>query len=32
LFSIDDFGGWAKAKKEVVDGVWKQQVLKALGK
>lgn len=28
LFSIADFGGWAKAKREIVDGVWKRQVLK----
>jgi sulfate/thiosulfate transport system substrate-binding protein len=31
-FSIADFGGWAKAKKEIVDGVWKARVLKELGK
>lgn len=27
LFTIADFGGWAKAKKDIVDGVWKKQVL-----
>jgi sulfate transport system substrate-binding protein len=32
LFSIDDLGGWTKAKKEIVDAVWKNQVLKELGK
>jgi sulfate/thiosulfate transport system substrate-binding protein len=32
LFSIEDFGGWKKAKKEIVDAVWKDQVLKELGK
>jgi sulfate transport system substrate-binding protein len=32
LFSINDFGGWTKAKKDIVDGVWKKQVLKELGK
>jgi len=31
-FSIADFGGWSKAKKEIVDGVWKARVLKELGK
>jgi sulfate transport system substrate-binding protein len=30
--SIDDFGGWQRAKREIVDGVWKAQVLKELGK
>ena len=32
LFSIDDFGGWSKAKQEIVDGVWKKQVMQALKK
>ncbi len=32
LFSIADFGGWTKAKKEIVDGIWKKQVLKNLKK
>ena len=32
LFSIEDFGGWKRAKKEIVDGIWKEQVLKGLGK
>jgi len=32
LFSIEDFGGWAKAKKEIVDGIWKKQVLPELKK
>jgi sulfate transport system substrate-binding protein len=27
LFSIADFGGWAEAKKQIVDGVWKEHVL-----
>ena len=31
-FLIQDFGGWSKAKKEIVDKVWKDQVLKQLGK
>jgi sulfate transport system substrate-binding protein len=26
-FLIDAFGGWQPAKREIVDGVWKQQVL-----
>jgi sulfate transport system substrate-binding protein len=28
-FSIADYGGWQKAKKEIVDGVWKERVMKA---
>ena len=32
LFSIADFGGWTKAKKDIVDGIWKKQVLKNLKK
>jgi hypothetical protein len=32
LFSIADFGGWARAKKEIVDGIWKKQVLAKLRK
>jgi sulfate/thiosulfate transport system substrate-binding protein len=31
-FLIKDFGGWSKAKKEIVDKVWKEHVLKELGK
>ncbi|HSJ52878.1 MAG TPA: substrate-binding domain-containing protein [Anaerolineae bacterium] len=31
-FLIDDFGGWARAKEEIVDGVWKDQVLQELGR
>jgi sulfate/thiosulfate transport system substrate-binding protein len=31
-FGISDFGGWPRAKKEIVDGVWKARVLKELGK
>ncbi|MCZ7573567.1 MAG: substrate-binding domain-containing protein [Ardenticatenaceae bacterium] len=31
-FTIDDFGGWARARREIVDGVWKSQVLKELGR
>jgi sulfate transport system substrate-binding protein len=32
LFTIGEFGGWKKAKKEIVDGIWKNQVLKQLRK
>jgi sulfate transport system substrate-binding protein len=32
LFSIADFGGWSRAKKEIVDGIWKKQVLAKLKK
>ena len=31
-FLIDDYGGWKKAKREIVDGVWKNRVLKEMGK
>jgi sulfate/thiosulfate transport system substrate-binding protein len=27
-FRISDFGGWRKAKREIVDAVWKQRVMK----
>jgi sulfate transport system substrate-binding protein len=27
-FHISDFGGWRKAKKEIVDAIWKQRVMK----
>jgi sulfate transport system substrate-binding protein len=27
-FHITDFGGWRRAKKEIVDAVWKQRVMK----
>lgn len=31
-FLIEDYGGWKRAKKEIVDAVWKNRVLKELGK
>ena len=31
-FLIADFGGWKRAKKEIVEDVWKNKVLKELGK
>jgi sulfate/thiosulfate-binding protein len=31
-FTIDDFGGWERAKHNVVDAIWKQRVLTELGK
>ncbi len=31
-FLIGDFGGWTRAKQEIVDGVWKNQVLPELGR
>ena len=31
-FRIADMGGWKRAKKEIVDAVWKDRVLKELGK
>jgi len=29
---VGDFGGWQRVKKEIVDGLWKERVLKELGK
>jgi hypothetical protein len=31
-FLIDEFGGWAEAKREIIDGIWKNRVLKELGR
>jgi sulfate transport system substrate-binding protein len=31
-FLIDEFGGWAQAKHEIIDGIWKNRVLKELGR
>ncbi len=28
-FFVADFGGWERAKREIVDGIWKNRVLKA---
>ena len=28
-FRIADFGGWRKARREIVDGVWKERIMKA---
>jgi sulfate/thiosulfate transport system substrate-binding protein len=30
LFTIHDFGGWNKAKKKIIDEIWKNGVLKEL--
>lgn len=30
LLRIEDFGGWGKAKSDIIEGVWKHQVLKAI--
>ena len=27
-FFVSDFGGWRRAKKEIVDAIWKQRVMK----
>jgi len=32
LFSIEDFGGWKTAQKDIVDKVWKSDILKSLKK
>jgi sulfate transport system substrate-binding protein len=31
-FLVADFGGWPRVKKEIVDGIWKGQVLPEVGK
>ena len=31
-FLVGDFGGWDRVKKEIVDGIWKDRVLKEVGK
>jgi sulfate transport system substrate-binding protein len=31
-FRVADFGGWPRVKKEIVDGVWKREVLPELGR
>jgi len=30
-FLVSDFGGWPKAKREIVDAIWKKRVLKEIG-
>lgn len=29
-FTIDDFGGWPQAKRDIVEGIWKDRVLQEL--
>jgi len=31
-FLIEDFGGWREAKMEIVDGIWRDQVLREVGR
>jgi sulfate transport system substrate-binding protein len=31
-FLVADFGGWQRVKREIVDGIWKGEVLKELGR
>jgi sulfate transport system substrate-binding protein len=31
-FTVEDFGGWARVKSEIVDGIWKARVLPELGR
>lgn len=31
-FKVADFGGWDRVKKEIVDGIWKERVMKEVGK
>jgi sulfate transport system substrate-binding protein len=32
LFSISDFGGWVTAKRDIVDGIWRDRVLAGQGR
>jgi sulfate/thiosulfate transport system substrate-binding protein len=31
-FRVADFGGWDRVKKEIVDGIWRDRVMKGIGK
>jgi len=31
-FKVADLGGWPTAKRDIIDGVWKEQILTELGK
>jgi ABC-type sulfate transport system substrate-binding protein len=31
-FLVGDFGGWQRVKKEIVDGIWKDRVLREVGR
>lgn len=31
-FRVADFGGWNRVKKEIVDGIWRDRVMKEVGK
>jgi sulfate transport system substrate-binding protein len=31
-FLVRDFGGWDRVKKEIVDGIWKDRVMKEIGR
>ncbi len=31
-FGVDELGGWERAKREIVDGVWRQRVVPELGR
>ncbi len=31
-FRVDDFGGWRKAKAEIIDGIWKNRVLQEVSR
>ncbi len=31
-FMIEDLGGWTRAKREIIDSVWKDRILKELGR
>ena len=30
-FRIDDLGGWKSARRQIIDGVWRNRVLKEVG-
>ncbi|MFZ2444838.1 MAG: substrate-binding domain-containing protein [Syntrophobacteraceae bacterium] len=31
-FGVEDLGGWTRAKREIIDAVWKDRILKELGR
>jgi sulfate transport system substrate-binding protein len=31
-FRIDDLGGWKSARRQIIDGVWRNRVLKEVGR
>ena len=32
LFRVDDFGGWRRARAEIIDGIWKNRILQEVSR